>query len=116
MTRSRRNTPGHAHLVAFGNARRLQQVKRERRRLLGVAAVLDLPKIGGAIAIAALPQALPDADHTVRPLAWDGRIEGVGLLPLLRGPEGASELSTHVELLRVLLGSDLAAFGPDGCG
>jgi hypothetical protein len=75
-----------------------------------VAAVMDLPKIGGAIAIAALEQALADDDYAVRMLAWDGLVEVFDLLRLIRNPDGKREMSTEVELLRVLLASDIAAF------
>ncbi|CAN5525336.1 hypothetical protein BH09MYX1_BH09MYX1_62940 [soil metagenome] len=75
-----------------------------------VAAVMDLPKIGGVVAIAALEHALADEDYAVRMLAWDGLVTGFGLERLLQNPDGKRELSTHVELLRVLLASDLASF------
>jgi len=75
-----------------------------------VAAVMDLPKIGGAVAIAALEQALADDDYAVRMLAWDGLVEAFDLLRLIQNPEGKRELTTEVELLRVLLASDIAAF------
>ena len=74
-----------------------------------VAAVLDLPRIGGAIAIAALEQALADEEDVVRLLAWDGLVELLGLTQLLQNPQGKREMTTHVEIARVLLGSDLAA-------
>ncbi len=75
-----------------------------------VAAILDLPKIGGATAIHALQQALADVDSTVRLLAWDGLVAVFDLGRLMQNPEGKRELTTRVELLRVLLGSDLPAF------
>jgi hypothetical protein len=76
-----------------------------------VAAVMDLPKIGGEIAIHALRQALADQDSTVRALAWDGLVQIFDLGRHIRNPEtGKRELTTHVELLRVLLGSDISAF------
>jgi len=79
-------------------------------KMARVAAVLDLPKIGGPIAITALQQALADPDATVRVLAWDGLVEALGLTRLIQNPEGKRELTTEVEILRVLLASDLAAF------
>jgi hypothetical protein len=75
-----------------------------------VAAVMDLPKIGGATAITALEQALADPDSAVRMLAWDGLVEVLDLRRLIVSPEGKRDLTTHIELLRVLLSSDLAAF------
>jgi hypothetical protein len=75
-----------------------------------VAAVMDLPKIGGAIAISALEQALADEDDAVRMLAWDGLVEAFDLGRHLQDPEGKRGLSTHLELLQVLLSSDLPAF------
>ncbi len=88
-----------------------------RAKMGRVAAVMDLAKVGGAIAIAALQQALADSDDTVRLLAWDGLVEVLDLLRLIRSPEGTRELTTELELLQVLLGSDIAAFvrmGSDG--
>src|SRR5262249_34965425 len=41
-------------------------------KMARVAAVMDLPRIGGPIAIAALEHALADEDDAVRMLAWDG--------------------------------------------
>jgi hypothetical protein len=75
-----------------------------------VAAVMDLPKIGGATAISALKQALADEDYTVRMLAWDGLVEVFDLRRHTLSPEGIPELSTHLEHLHVLLGSSIAAF------
>ncbi len=75
-----------------------------------VAAVLDLTTIGGATAIAALEHALEDVDSTIRLLAWDGLVAVLALGPLLKSPEGNRELTTDVEVFRVLLGSDLPAF------
>jgi hypothetical protein len=79
-------------------------------KLARVAAVLDLPRIGGAAAIAALQQALADPDDAVRLLAWDGLVEVFALAPLIRNPDGVRELTTDLEILRVLLGSGLSAF------
>lgn len=87
-------------------------VKMER-----VAAVMDLPKIGGPVAIDALEQALADRELEVRELAWQGLVAVFGLDPLLRSPQGKRELMTHVELLSVWLGSQIAALmklGVDG--
>jgi hypothetical protein len=75
-----------------------------------VAAILDLPKVGGAKAIDALEQALGDADYQVRELAWDGLVTALDLDRALRSPEGKRELFTSVELISVFLGSGLTAF------
>ena len=74
-----------------------------------VAAVMDLPRIGGAIAIAALEQALADAEDAVRLLAWDGLVELLALEHLIQNPQGKRDMSTEVELVRALLGSELPA-------
>lgn len=75
-----------------------------------VAAVMDLPTIGGATAIAALDQAIADADSTVRMLAWDGLVAALDLERWIRSPEGTHEKTTHLELLNSFLACDLAAF------
>ena len=75
-----------------------------------VAAVMDLPRIGGAIAIAALEQALADDEDAVRLLAWDGLVEVLDLQRYIQNPQGKRDMSTEVEILRALLGSDLPAF------
>lgn len=69
-----------------------------------VAAVVDLPKVGGAKAIDALEQALGDADYQVRELAWEGLVIALGLDRVLRSPEGKRELFTSVELISVFIG------------
>jgi len=74
-----------------------------------VAAVMDLPKIGGAVALAALQEALVDEDGDVRLIAWDALIEALGLTRRIQNPSGARELTTEVEVMRVLLGSDNSA-------
>ncbi|HEU4728445.1 MAG TPA: hypothetical protein VFT22_11160 [Kofleriaceae bacterium] len=79
-------------------------------RMGRVAAVMDLPRIGGATAIAALEQALADADATVRMLAWNGLVEALDLDRWIRSPDGTHEKTTHLELLKDFLASDLAAF------
>jgi len=75
-----------------------------------VAAVLDLPRIGGAVAIAALEHALADDEDAVRLLAWDGLVDVLDLKRHLQNPEGKREMSTEVEIVRALLGSDLPGF------
>jgi hypothetical protein len=80
-----------------------------------VAAVMDLPKVGGEVAIDALDEALADEAYEIRELAWQGLIAVLGID--LRGPDGKVGLMTHVELLSVWLGSELAALrqmGLDG--
>jgi hypothetical protein len=72
-------------------------------------AVTNLPRIGGATAVFALQQALTDEDSSVRTVAWDGLIEALGLTKRLQNQEGVRELSTEVEVMRVLLGTDLLA-------
>ncbi len=72
-----------------------------------VAAVMDLAKIGGPVAIAALERAIADADYAVRGLAWDGLMAVRGFEPSLRGPSGQREKTTLLELLRDFLASDL---------
>jgi HEAT repeat protein len=79
-------------------------------KMVRVGAVMDLGKLGGGTAIAALREALADKDDAVRMLAWDAIVEVFDLGPLIRSPEGKPELSTHLELLQVLLSSDLPAF------
>jgi hypothetical protein len=74
-----------------------------------VGAVMDLPKIGGDVAIDALLQALDDKEFEIRELAWQGLVTAFKLDPLLRNPEGKRELMTQVELVSVWIGSELAA-------
>lgn len=86
-------------------------------KMVRVAAIMDLPKIGGEAAIAALEQALADQEYEVRVLAWEGLVGVWRLDPLIRSPEGKQELTTQIELLSLWLGSDIAAFvkmGVDG--
>lgn len=78
------------------------------------AAVMALPKVGGPKAIAALGQALDDADFTVRMIAWDGLIAAVHLEPLMRSPAGKLEKGTRLELLKDYLASDSAALARIG--
>ncbi len=80
-----------------------------KARMGRVAAVMDLPKIGGPKAITALGQALNDADSTVRMLAWNGLVAALNLEPLMRTPEGKLEKGTRLELFKDFLASDLAA-------
>jgi hypothetical protein len=73
------------------------------------AAIMDLPKIGGREAIFTLQQALLDEDSDLRLIAWDGLIEALGLTKRLQNPEGKKELTTDVEVMSVLLASDIRA-------
>jgi hypothetical protein len=79
-------------------------------KMARVAAVMDLPTIGGATAIAALEQALADPDSSVRMLAWNGLVAALDLERWIRSPAGTHEKTTHLELLKDFLASDLAAF------
>ena len=72
-----------------------------------VAAVMDLPKVGGDVAIDALVEALADEAYEIRELAWQGLVTMFKID--VRGPDGKVGLMTYVELLSVWLGSDLAA-------
>jgi hypothetical protein len=79
-------------------------------KMARVAAMMDLPKIGGATAITALQQALADEDSIVRSLAWEGLVEALDLGRHIVNPEGKRDVTTYLELLEVLLSSNLAAF------
>ena len=86
-------------------------------KMLRVAAVMDLAKVGGAKALDALEQALADSEYEVRELAYQGLVAVLGLDRHLRSPDGKLELMTHFELLSVWLGSQIAALrtlGIDG--
>ncbi|MEZ4404877.1 MAG: hypothetical protein R3A52_00085 [Polyangiales bacterium] len=78
-------------------------------KMARVAAIMDLSKIGGPAASRALQQALVDEDSDVRVIAWDALVEALGLTKQLQSPEGRRELTTEVEVLRVLLASDVTA-------
>jgi hypothetical protein len=88
-----------------------------RAKMARVAAVLDLPRIGGPTAVAALERALGDEDYAVRSLAWSGLVEALDLDRHIRNPDGQRDASTELERLDVLISSDLVAFvrmGIDG--
>jgi hypothetical protein len=74
-----------------------------------VAAVMDLAKLGGDVAIDALVGALADSEYEIRELAWQGLVTVLGLDAGLRGPDGKRGLMTRVELLSVWIGSPFAA-------
>ena len=78
-------------------------------KMARVAAILDLQKLGGPTAIFALLQALLDEDSDVRVIAWDAVIDALRLTKRLENPEGVRELTTEVEVMRVLLGSAMQA-------
>lgn len=78
-------------------------------KMARVAAIMDLPKIGGSTAIFALQQALLDEDSDVRMIAWDALIDTLGLTKRLQNPEGKKELTTDVEVMSVLLASEIQA-------
>ncbi len=85
--------------------------------LARAAAVLDLTKVGGPMSIVALQEALEDEDDKVRTLAWKGLMEALGLARCLQSPDGQAELTTEVEVLSVLLVSNLrplVKLGADG--
>lgn len=101
-------------LVLFGEgAEVVEEIARDAvsspAKMARVAAIMDLPKIGGATALLALQRALVDEDSDVRVIAWDALVEALGLTKHLQSPEGRRELTTEVEVLRVLLASDIAA-------
>jgi len=79
-------------------------------KMARVAAVMDLPTIGGATALAALDQALADPDSAVRMLAWNGLVAALDLDHWLRSPEGKHEKTTQLELIKDFLLCDLTAF------
>ena len=80
-----------------------------KARMGRVAAVMDLPKIGGPKAIAALAEALSDEDSTVRMIAWNGLVAVLDLAPLMHSPDGKLEKGTRIELFKDFLASDLKA-------
>lgn len=73
------------------------------------AAVINLGRIGGAAAFAALDAALDDPDAVVRQLAYEGLVRLFGLERYTLGPRGTRELRTPLERMKLLIGSDLAA-------
>lgn len=75
-------------------------------KMARVAAVLDLAKIASPKALDALEQALEDREYEVRLLAWDGLIDALDLKRHLVNAEGARELTTDIERMRILLGSE----------
>lgn len=79
-------------------------------KMARVAAVMDLSKLGGPVAIQALEQALADEDSSVRMLAWNGLVAVLDLDRWLRSPEGKHEKTTHLELIKDFLACDLASF------
>ena len=78
-------------------------------KMARVAAILDLGKLGGPTATFALLQALLDSEPEVRVIAWDAVMDVLGLMKRILNPDGARDLTTEVEVMRVLLGSELPA-------
>jgi hypothetical protein len=78
-------------------------------KMARVAAVMDLPKIGGGMALAALQAALTDEDSDVRVIAWDALVHALGLAKRIQNPEGVRQLTTEIEVMRVLLASEITA-------
>lgn len=83
-------------------------------KMARVAAIMDLGKIGGAPAIEALQMTLADDDSDVRVIAWDALTEALGLTKRLQNPEGVRELTTEIEVMRVLLASEITAMAKLG--
>jgi hypothetical protein len=83
-------------------------------KMARVAAIMDLGKLGGPKSLAALQKALVEEDSEVRLIAWDALIETLGLTKRLQSPEGIRELTTEVEVMRVLLGSEIHAMAKLG--
>jgi hypothetical protein len=79
-----------------------------------VAAVLDLAKLGGDVAIDALAQALADEEFEIRELAWQGLVSVLGIDSLLRGPDGKHDLMTQAELFSVWVGSKIGVLSRMG--
>lgn len=78
-------------------------------KMARVAAVMDLPTIGGAKAIAAIEQALGDEDSAVRLLAWDGLVAVFGLGRAIRNADGVLEKSSRLTFLQDHLCCDLVS-------
>lgn len=74
-----------------------------------IAAMLDLKKLGGPVAIAALEQALLDEDNIARGVAWDALVAALGLTKRIQDPEGAAQITTEIEVLQILLTSEIPA-------
>jgi hypothetical protein len=97
---------GHGEDVVHEIAR---DAKTNDNKLARLAAVMDLVTIGGSVAIVALDGAIADADYVVRAKAWDGLVALLGLEKYLLGPDGKRQKTTHLELMRDLLLSEIAA-------
>ncbi len=78
-------------------------------KMARVAAILSLGKLGGATATFALLQALLDNEPEVRVIAWDAVMDVLGLTKRISSPDGERDLTTEVEVMRVLLGSNVPA-------
>jgi hypothetical protein len=102
-------------LVAMGHGREVldatvDDALRGAAKMGRVAAVLDLARIGGAVAIDALLAALGDPDDTVRMLACDGIVALFDLKRHFVDPDGVPQMMTDFEIDAALLASDLRAF------
>lgn len=82
--------------------------------MVRIGAVLDLAKIGGAVAFYALEKAMDDSDTTVRGSAWNGIVDCMGLLRYMNGPDGHLQKGSYLELLKDFLLSDVKAFNRIG--
>lgn len=74
-----------------------------------IAAMLDLGKLGGPVAIKALQQAILDPDNIARGIACDSLVEALGLTKQIQPPDGGKELTTNIEVLQVMLTSEIPA-------
>ena len=72
-----------------------------------VAEATNPPRLSGPAAILALEQALLDAESDVRLNAWDALVDALGLTKRIQSPRGVRELTTEIEVMRVLLESGI---------
>lgn len=77
-----------------------------RSMMQRVAAMMDLAKLGGPVAIAALEQALLDEDSTARSIAWDSLVQALGLLPRI-SHDGGREITTEIEVMNIMLSNEI---------
>lgn len=64
-------------------------------------------KLEGPAAIAALEEALLDDASEARLAAWDGLVDALGLAKRIQSPRGVREWTTEIEVMRVLLASEI---------
>lgn len=107
---------GHdAAMVAMARLARLAEAPvRTGTKLDRVAEVASLAKAGGPGSIGALEEALLDEEAGVRLAAWDGLVEVLGLAKRLESPRGVRELTTEIEVMRVLLASAIKSLAKIG--